>query len=717
MTIGLALVVAAGAAAALAAASLRLRSLVSTLLVAYVGFTANLGAVTLALSPFHEVDRGGLAVAEGLLLAAAFGCWALRGRPGLPLEDARAAVVEVVSSPVTLAFLVAVVALVGYELALGLTVPPNNWDSLTYHLARVASWAHHGGLYWIPNAPTDRMNEFQPVAEQQILFLFVATGSDRLYAVPQLLAELSILVAVYGAARRLGYEVRAAACSAFLLATFTVVALEASTAQNDLVAAALPVAAACLLLGGARVELAAAGAAAGIGIGVKLTTGIVWPLLAWLALLRGRRPFLIAAMGTFAGLAVVGCWGYVLNLVHTGHLLGHGGGRSEHTVSPSYPGSLVTGLSVLYMAMDLSSLWPLPIALLTAAGLAVGLAVALYLRGRGGLRPALAEASGVALPFLAPAAVLAGGAVLAFATRRLGAPMKGPGGAFSSETSFFGGLNNIADENQSDFGPIGAVVLLGVPLATIGGYLLRRARGGGGEEPQNARRASDVRPLVLALALPAFLLVLSLWSQFNVWLGRFLIVPVALAAPLLARLFRSRLTMAAYLTVGVLVAGLAVTRDTTKSLESALGAPWSLTRVEALDAAAQPAAARGLAALDRALPADACVGALLGQDDPAYLVGGPSFARRVTYLPHVGAVASAESAGLEYVVIAGDGARAPAHVAQARAFAARGWLVRPLGGYWSLASHPRARAAGRAGSARREAPDCSNALDGSGPRS
>src|SRR5436305_1903963 len=83
-----------------------------------------------------------------------------------------------------------------------------------------------------------------PLAEQQFLFLFAATGSTALYALPQYVSELAILVAVYGAARRLGFGVRPSACASFTLATFTLVALQATTAQNDLAAAAFPIVAA-----------------------------------------------------------------------------------------------------------------------------------------------------------------------------------------------------------------------------------------------------------------------------------------------------------------------------------------------------------------------------------------------------------------------------------------------------------------------------------------
>src|SRR5439155_19123693 len=135
---------------------------------------------------------------------------------------------------------------------------------------------------------------------QQILFLFVAAGSGVLLALPQYVAQLAILVAVYGASRRLGFDERAAACGAALLASFSAVALQTTTAQNDLVAASFPVAAACLLLGGGGLEAALAGLALGIGVGAKLTTGLAWPVVAWLCWLGGRR----AVTRTAAGAAV-----------------------------------------------------------------------------------------------------------------------------------------------------------------------------------------------------------------------------------------------------------------------------------------------------------------------------------------------------------------------------------------------------------------------------
>ena len=116
--LGVVLVGAAVAVSLLLAASARLESLVSTLLVAYLALVANVGVVTLVLSPFRGVTRTGLAAAEAVLVVAAFLGWWLRGRPRLPLAAARTAVEAIVRDPLTALVLAAMVALLGYELLL-----------------------------------------------------------------------------------------------------------------------------------------------------------------------------------------------------------------------------------------------------------------------------------------------------------------------------------------------------------------------------------------------------------------------------------------------------------------------------------------------------------------------------------------------------------------------------------------------------------------------
>ena len=88
---GMLLIAAAAAVAVLAALALRLESVVSTLLAAYLGYVADLGFVTLALSPFRAVTPGGLALAELALLALAALAWWARGRSQPAAEGGPAA--------------------------------------------------------------------------------------------------------------------------------------------------------------------------------------------------------------------------------------------------------------------------------------------------------------------------------------------------------------------------------------------------------------------------------------------------------------------------------------------------------------------------------------------------------------------------------------------------------------------------------------------------
>jgi len=670
---GLLLIASAVATALLLAAAARLPSFTATLLVAYLAYVANLGLVTLALSPLREVTRGGLAVAELVLGAGSLACWSARGRPRLPLAAARAGVRELVSDPPTALFLVVVVVLLAYELLLALSVPPNNMDSLTYHLARAAAWAQHGGIYWIPNAPDIEMNAYQPLAEQQILYLFVATGTGALFALPQFLAELALLVAVYGSARRLGFELRAAACASFLLATFSSVALESMTGQNDLVSASFPAVAVCLLLGAGGLEPALAGVAVAFALGTKLTTFLVLPFIVWLALARGRRTLSMLLLGGAAGFVAVGMWGYVLNLVHSGDPLGAGTAAVQDRTSPSYPVSVGNAFYLMYSEMDLSVLSDRLIDALALVGVLLAAAAAGLASRRASARRALEDAAGVATPFLAPLLVLGGAALIAFVARQLGFPIRGPGGMLGPVDHDLNEVfTRISNEDYSAYGPLGIVAVLAAMALTVRAYLARRV---------------DQRHLALACALPGFVVLLALEATWVPFLVRFFLVPAGLAAPLLARLFRGRATTTAYLVVAALVVGLTITRDQSKPLESAYGWVWHYTQLQALSVNSDAYLAGALVAYDQAVPPRACVGAVLGPNEPSYLLYGPRREHRVVYLSVDDAVLPALRSGLFYVVIStGEDSWV------AGRFRAVGWTVRPIGTYWLLASDPHAGA-------------------------
>jgi hypothetical protein len=672
--VGPALILAAAGTSFFAAAATRVRSLVSILLIAYLAYVGNLGIVTLALSPLREVTRAGLGVAEGVLLAASVTVWWLRGRPGLPLGPARAAAREALTDPVTVLFLVTVAVLLGYEGVLA-SAPPNNMDSLTYHLSRAAAWTQHGGIYWIANAPEVELNAYQPFAEQQNFFLMVATGNGHLYALPQYLAEIAILVAVYGSARRLGYGVRPSVGASALLATFSVVALEAVTGQNDLFAASFPAVAACLLLGSTGVEAALAGAAVAFGLGTKLTTGLTIPLLAWLAIVRGRRTFVTSLVGGIAGLVAVGMWGYVLNLVHDGTIFGAGTAYVQDRQHPGYPRSVANAFYLAYGLMDTTVLSYHVIHLLAIVGGVVAIVLGGFWVGRGRRDRAASEAAGVALPFLAPLLVLGGSAVIAWGARQWGFPIRGPGGLLGPlEENLNMTYTRIANEDYSAYGPVGIVALIAAAILAVWAYVKGRA---------------DMRHIVLASSLPVFLVLISLESRWVPFLIRYFLLPAVLTAPLLAILLRRRIVALAWLVVAAIAIGFTITNDQPKPLTSqyGYGHPWDLTWQHAVSQNSNNEYADALAAYQADVPPGACVGVALGTNEPLYLLYGSDLGHRIVFLPGLGGdpLDAARNAALSYVVVSNS---IPPIVS--KQFADAGWTARPLSNPWTLYSVPNA---------------------------
>jgi hypothetical protein len=651
------------ATAFFAACSLRLTSVVSTVLAAYVALVAEVALLTTALSPARAVTRTGLVLGQLVLLALAVGTWWVLGRP-VPRAPIAYVARSIVREPVALLLLGVCAAALAYELVLVLGAPPNNWDSLTYHLTRAAAWAQHGGVYWISGAPTDRINEFQPLAEQEILYLFVVAGSGTLYALPQFAGQIATIVAVYGIARRLGHGPAAAASAAGLFGTLTLVALEATTGQNDLVAASLPAAAAVFLLGRSRREVLLAGAAVGLAVGVKLTTLFVLPALVLLALLRGRRVLLEFSVAGVAAFAALGSWSFVRNLAETGHPLGRGGGRLEHTPEASVVAPISTAFRATYRLLDLSGfddwmVWGLALA---GVGVAVGVVVALW--GRRPPRVVAGSALAVALPLLLPALVLVLAAVSHGVAEALHLPVNQKG---NTASSFFWEVNRDVNEDESAFGPIGVLVLGASLVALVAA----------------ARRRADPRVLALALALPVSLLGVAVLMKYSPWLSRFLLAPLALTVPLLGVVFRRRDTGLVIALVAALTVGLAHTRNIFRPLEGDV-LPWRMTQAQAVDLPWLTSVAVSDRALDRLAPGSACIGALVGHDDPSYLLYGDGLRRHVTFLTVPGEWQRAEREGMSQIVFdAGDYQDARGRLKE------RGWKLEQIG-YWLFATNPRA---------------------------
>jgi hypothetical protein len=279
--------------------------------------------------------------------------------------------------------------------------------------------------------------------------------------------------------------------------------------------------------------------------------------------------------------------------------------------------------------------------------------------------PLLAAAvTAVTLPLLVPALALGMARVARAFADLVNLPVHD---AATTSASFSWQLNRSVNEDLSAFGPLG-VVALGVSLVTVVVYV---------------RGRTDVRRLALALALPVFIVLLGLSSKYNPWLARFLIVPLALTAPLFAALFRRREAAFALTVVAATTVALAHLRNDLKPIEGADVLPWRQTQAQAVALPWLGGLHEAQRQLDRLVPASTCLGALLDRDDPTFLIYGSHFDRHLTFLTVPGEWQRAEREGLKHIIInGGDYQDARGRMKE------RGWTLRDLSGYWVLATSP-----------------------------
>ena len=645
------------AAALLAAATVSPRPLPSFVLTAWLVAVAEVVALALVLSPLGAVDRAGYAVGELLFLGVAAAVWLRAGRPQPEVRPVR----RITAHPILVVLALAVGLSLVYELVLCLTVPPNNWDSLTYHLSRAASWYQHRQVGWIHDAPTERQNAFPANSELALLWSFVAIRSDRLAALPQFLAQLAALVATYGIAVRIGFRRPGAIFAALLLGTFALVALESTTTQNDLFLASLVAACAYFVLGATPREGALAGLAIALAVGTKLTALLALPALVLLGVAArpSRRTILFTVAAALAGFAAVGSWLYVQNVEETGRLLGYGGGREEHSPSLTVVGWLASVVRVLYRFFDFSGFegvgpgFAAAAVALAAAAVAAGVLVrADGARRRRTLSPRVIVAA-MLVPVACPLVVLGAAALAHALLRGIHFPIDPAG---TSERVFSWSASTRDHEDYSYFGPLGAILVLVVVGSLTRGTWRRR--------PNRA---------VLAASLPIFLAGVALAYRFNDFVGRFMLLPVVLVAALLAVLYDRRWLAAGAATLAVATLALVQVNNELKPVSDE---PWSLTRAQTLDLQRwQFGIGGGVDALNRTVPADACVGAALGGDDASYPLFGPHLRRRVSYVA-VPATGGLGSPSADAVILGpGESSLQPGNK----------WQVSSLAGYWRLA--------------------------------
>jgi 4-amino-4-deoxy-L-arabinose transferase-like glycosyltransferase len=233
-----------------------------------------------------------------LLVAAVFAVWHWRGRPrpllkiSLPVIRLAGLKMLIKKHPVALTLLLTTVAAYAVLAGLILYVPPNNWDGMTYRLPRVMFWLQFDSFapFAIANA---RIIAFPPNHEIGMMWTILLSGDASLAGFIQWVSAIVTSLVIYDLTRILGERRKQALIVACLWATLPMMLLQGSSIQNDHIVTAFAITGVYGLYYGLKHNetnaLLLSGLGIGLGLGTKLTIGFLLPGLAMTALLLYLR--------------------------------------------------------------------------------------------------------------------------------------------------------------------------------------------------------------------------------------------------------------------------------------------------------------------------------------------------------------------------------------------------------------------------------------------
>ncbi len=228
-------------------------------------------------------------------------------------------------------------------LVLVFMVAPNNYDSMTYHLARVGYYLQQRSLESFPSANI-RQTVFPANAEILILWQVVLLRMDVTAGLVQWLGWCISILAVFKLSRRMGFSPVSSIFAAGVFASFPQAVLQSTSTQNDLlttcfVVSAFAFAGNCRAGENCTAMLALSGAAMGLALGTKATSFIAVPGLVLFAFACFRadnaqfwRKSCALVLAISLGFLVLGSYFYIQNLQHYRHPLGPPAFRDEHSL-------------------------------------------------------------------------------------------------------------------------------------------------------------------------------------------------------------------------------------------------------------------------------------------------------------------------------------------------------------------------------------------------
>lgn len=174
-----------------------------------------------------------------------------------------------------------------FTLCVACFAPPNNWDSMTYHMARVANWIQNKSVAFYPTHITRQLHS-NPFAEYVISNLGVLSGGDHFANLVQWFSMFGSVIGVSLIARNIGTTRDSQIFASVFAVTLPMGILQATSTQNDYVVTFWVVGFIIFGLNFAMVPNAfntfLGGAALGLAILTKATACVyAFPFFLWVA--------------------------------------------------------------------------------------------------------------------------------------------------------------------------------------------------------------------------------------------------------------------------------------------------------------------------------------------------------------------------------------------------------------------------------------------------
>lgn len=489
--------------------------------------------------------------------------------------------------PPAMPFLICLPGIAFISYALGWHMPPNNWDSMAYHLSRAAYWRQ---FHTLAHFPTYKWNQDANPGNAEVLLLvtLLLTHADTIAFLVQFSAYLAATLAVYGLGRQIALKPVYALVGAGAFATMPEVVLQSNTAQNDLTAAAFTICAVYFLLDAIKQRRQSSvillGAALGLAIGTKPTAFFaLLGIAVGASALLGRKPMpRLSAKNVITGATII-----LLVFV-----LGAPWYIADKTDYNSFTGPPIVSQLEKVPSLSLSTM---------------RINASRYLVG-------LVDPSGPLLLTPAARAVCARTTTVhMMLDAALHIPASAPGTEVAG-TAYSPSARCFFNEDFTWFGAAGIVAVLAAIAITFAAFFTRR-----------------IGPAwMLAAGVISYLLSFSLLLRWSPFQQRLLITMMALAAPLLGltaqRLWQRRFGRP-LVQLAVLYAALTVLTAVADNSIKPIGA-WAADRV-ALQTITRPDKGPVLRHLAAPVPATARVGTILQDGDWDYPIFGQQLDRTV----------------------------------------------------------------------------------------